>query len=702
MRTRDGFVLLLVLGLTSGTAHAALTGFQIVSADTPLSGGNEKELTVSCPAGKIVWGAGWGAISDSGSVLDGTVTHSMPALDGASWTVRASATATNWKLRVSITCSDASGVSGYEVVSGDETSQPAAYCPLGKYLVGAGWSATDASGGWVGTRNWLSLMQVEPEPFFGDNWSSWPSSGNSGDGLTTQFRIICVDREGFAAYERPLFRTIEDTRRTKEIYPQCGEGKQALSIGWFGGEPSCPSCGQYPVRQTYALPDADGRKWRLRVTDGLFATHPAWRLEAQLVCVETDTPRPACSETLADMQFASAGPTSWPGACWRPFDTPTNPFVRPIPESAKENQVHSNSANIVSQMLAGGRPGELLGYLNGHAGEPTYYSQSTDPQYVIRCRNDPFLAPDGHCLAIEGKTVRVPSWALPENGFASTATVDGHDGHMTIIDRAEGVQYDLWQVQTAPLPASPAAGGALPELVVSAGNRIALNSSGLYAVGQQTTTSFGVGRNATAGYFAGQLGKIRLEELEAGEINHALFMLAVCQNTFENGNGVVYPAAGPGGRKCTGSFAGLNANAPAMGAHFFYSRTPEEIDSLVRADGSPLPLWKRAILKALSRYGAYVGDNAGTWGFDQEASYQYSSATNGARRWYDYGQSQGWGLWVGPDGQTGTGDDRYYGRLYDLVGAGGALPGDVEDRAIINFEAYLKVLKFCVSQGTCS
>jgi hypothetical protein len=272
---------------------------------------------------------------------------------------------------------------------------------------------------------------------------------------------------------------------------------------------------------------------------------------------------------------------------------------------------------------------------------------------------------------------------------------------MTIIDRNEGVQYDFWQVQVAPLPVSPTSTGVLPELTISAGNRIYLDSTGRYAVGEQTTGSFGIGRNGTAGYFAGQLGKVRLEELQAEQINHALFMLVPCHNTFEGGTGVVYPATGPGGTKCTGELAGANEDAPAMGAHFFYDRTPNEIDAIRRANGSPLPAWKRTLLKALSRYGAFLGDTAGGWGFDQESSYQYRSVPNGARRWYDYGSTQQWQHWVGPDGVAGSGDDRYYGRLYDLVGASGSQASDIEDRALINFETHLKVLKPCVAQGTC-
>jgi hypothetical protein len=443
--------------------------------------------------------------------------------------------------------------------------------------------------------------------------------------------------------------------------------------------------------------NADGRDDLVHLVDGDYVH--TW--------LSNGDGNPACTPTLASMRFTAKGPSTWPAACWRPFDTPSNPFVRPIPSSAKVQQLHGNSSPIVTQLLASGRPGEFQGRLDGHAGEPTYYSQPSDPEYTIHCRNDSCGAPDRHCSALENRKVRIPSWALLEGGKAiipgPPPDCEGGDGHMTIIDRAGGVQYDFWQVQTAPLPAPllPGSGDPPREVIISAGNRISLNSSGLYEEGSQTPDSFGVGRNATAGYFAGQQGKVRLEELQAEEINHALFMLVRCHNNFEEGDGVVYPAAGSGGRKCTGSFASENANAPAMGAHFFYDRTPEQIDNLRRTDGTLLPAWKRTMLKALSRYGAFVGDTAGRWGFDQEAGYQYSSVPDGARRWYDYGADpkQGWQRFLGEPTDPG---DRYYGRLYDLAGGPGAQASDIEDRAIIDFQTYLKVLKPCVSQGTCS
>ena len=153
----------------------------------------------------------------------------------------------------------------------------------------------------------------------------------------------------------------------------------------------------------------------------------------------------------------------------------------------------------------------------------------------------------------------------------------------------------------------------------------------------------------------------RLEELEAGEINHALYLVIACHNTFEgparptaggvSGDaGVVHPAAALG-RRCLDvpayAWSVFNANAPAMGAHFFYDRTPEEIDGdganpLEYPDGGQLPAWKRTILKALSRYGAFVSDTGGSppdggtfvrdgLSFEHENSYQYAQQDGGVR-----------------------------------------------------------------------
>lgn len=402
-----------------------------------------------------------------------------------------------------------------------------------------------------------------------------------------------------------------------------------------------------------------------------------------------------CNPTPATMTFTAQGPQTWPAACFRPFEVPGNPFYREIPATARTNQLRSGYQDVVTHLLTTWTHGELQGRLDGMSGEPTYYSQASDPEYTIHCANDPYEIPSQPiCPAVEGMTIHIPSWAKPEGGLpdpgaAASATNPRRDAHISIVDQANGVEWDFWQVQTSPLPSSPNPDGSKPQIVASFVNRIDLTGDGLYPYGV---------RGATAAGYANRLGRIRLEELQAGEINHALFMYIPCHNLTEGPArgqpstdpadffGVVYPASAKG-RQCADSTEA--SVAPAMGAHFFYDRTPTQIDAL------NIQPWKKTLLKALSRYGAFVGDTAGFWGFEQESSYQYSSVTDGEKRWYNFGAANNWNQWYGDSSDPG---DRYFGKLFEK-NADGSLTAETQE---INFAAYLKILNPCVSQGQCT
>jgi hypothetical protein len=107
-------------------------------------------------------------------------------------------------------------------------------------------------------------------------------------------------------------------------------------------------------------------------------------------------------------------------------------------------------------------------------------------------------------------------------------------------------------------------------------------------------------------------GKLRAEELAAGQIDHALFMSVRCDS-----GRAVYPAT-KGGLPC--SAIGLpDADAPNMGTRFQLDLTDAEIGAL------PVPAWKQAILRAMAHYGMYVGDTGGTWAIKQEGGTTYTS-----------------------------------------------------------------------------
>jgi hypothetical protein len=232
--------------------------------------------------------------------------------------------------------------------------------------------------------------------------------------------------------------------------------------------------------------------------------------------------------------------------------------------------------------------GKGQGIIGGVADTPDdwdhalYFSRLTDPLYTVHCAEE-----WGTC-EVEGMQVRIPSDARP---------AAGGDGSLGVIDQLTGWEYDFWQVRS-----KPRGGG---RLVVSWGGRTRIG----------TSDSDGLGSNATAAHFGTAAGVMRPAELEAGKIDHALFLMVKCTN-----GEFVWPARGPGvGRTCT-SMGLSNRDAPAMGQHFYLNMTRGQISRL------NVPSWKKTILKAMAKYGMFVGDTGGnTWRLKIESGTSYTS-----------------------------------------------------------------------------
>lgn len=290
---------------------------------------------------------------------------------------------------------------------------------------------------------------------------------------------------------------------------------------------------------------------------------------------------PAC--TVQDGLGSFDSPLAVPGACWRPY-ADSSPFNRVIPKRARRAL---RSKAIVKQLRKGGSVSSLVvGNPARDAGNATYYSEASDPLFVLHCTEASY----GRC-PIKGMSIRVPDQALPAGGAASL----GHetDAHMTVVDQASGWEYDMWSVR-----AKPPGGGRLD---FGWGGRTRIDGDGL-------------GSGATSAHFGNLAGIIRGPELAAGYIPHALAMFVPCIH------GAVYPAF-PGGISCPTAGLGSRA-APAEGARFQLRVSPRTIRRM------HLPAWKRAVALALIRYGAYVSDTsaaADQWGFEVESGFTYTS-----------------------------------------------------------------------------
>lgn len=266
---------------------------------------------------------------------------------------------------------------------------------------------------------------------------------------------------------------------------------------------------------------------------------------------------------------------AWPGACWRPYGA-RSPFNQRLPADPR---VASDSAEMVRRLTEQGGPSVLR---LGTAGTPSdydhpvYFAGRRDPVYRLRCTRKGW----GRC-EVEGRAVRIP---------ARAQAAGGSDHHLAVVDPAGAWEYDLWEVQS-----KPPRGGVLK---AKWGGRTRAGRIGT-----------GLRSDATAAQFGLLAGIVRAPELATTQIDHALFVRASC-----DGGRYVFPAAGLG-KPCSD-----RAGAPPEGARFQLAMSDSEIDSL------RVPDWKRGILRAMARYGFFVGDTGGSpWDVVLESGATYTS-----------------------------------------------------------------------------
>ncbi|MEA2448516.1 MAG: hypothetical protein QOG63_448 [Thermoleophilaceae bacterium] len=322
---------------------------------------------------------------------------------------------------------------------------------------------------------------------------------------------------------------------------------------------------------------------------------------------------------------------AWPPACWRPY-SPESPFNRPVPAGAP---TAAGSRAAVARLASFGPPGRLVAGVHETAqdwSKPTYYASPGDPLFRVHCTR-----PWGHC-GVEGAQLRIPERARP---------AAGGDGHMTVIDPDGRTEYDFWKVA-----AKPSGGGTLE---VGWGGRTSLAGDGR-------------GSAAVAAGFGNLAGLIRAPELEAGRIDHALFMTVHCTS-----GQAVYPAANG---NLDGACASGRAEAPPLGARFVLDMSDAEIDAL------GVPPWKRAILTAMAHYGMFVGDTTGaSWGIQVESDATYTS------------------LGRKPLFETFARDNGFYEDRWPAAGNRTVWVGDLAPD--VDWQGKLRVVGECVSRGSC-
>jgi hypothetical protein len=338
------------------------------------------------------------------------------------------------------------------------------------------------------------------------------------------------------------------------------------------------------------------------------------------------TPEPTPTGRCPTSGFAAG---AWPPLCWRPFAA-LSPFNRQVPASPA---LLAGSADKAGYLAAQGSP-LPMGVNNADIAEdwlhPYFFAKSTDPLYSLHCTES-----WGRCT-VEGMQIRVP---------AGARAAAGGDGHMTVI-QPDGWEYSMWQV--GPIPAN---GGTI-NMSWSHG-RTRIDGDGLYGGG-------------TAAWFSNLAGIIRAQEMEAGQINHALFAIARCTD-----GAAVYPAkAGTTARTCSSLGVGSGGRSVPLGARLRLDMTDAQIDALAA------PAWKKTILKALAHYGAIVGDT-GAYGQKFSFGLQFESGTTYTAMGYPDKMAQ----WAAKNGFTSRPSYMSLGNVVDWN--------------------RMRVLHPCVSQGSC-
>jgi hypothetical protein len=291
---------------------------------------------------------------------------------------------------------------------------------------------------------------------------------------------------------------------------------------------------------------------------------------------------------------ASASAAFDPSDGVTPFYSSSSPFNTPVPANPT---VAPNSSQIVQRLASLGPPAANNA---GAAGtpmdwsHPVYFAKASDPVYTIHQIG--WANPD-----VEGRQIHIPVGAKPAGG---------DDASFSVVD-TDGWEYDFWQAQ------APSGDGGT--FTANFAKRAPWDGNGLGTSG--TPYQGGI----TAAGFSNQAGVIRLSEMKAGVINHALFM------SVRGWNGRVWPSAKLSGT--TGEVA--DPNAPAMGQHFWLDMTQPQIDAL------SVPEWQKIILRAMAKYGMYVGDNGGSpWALQFESGDNYTSFGQ-PDPWIAYAQAQG-------------------------------------------------------------
>jgi len=222
-----------------GVLSEPLLGNQYVTVESEYGHASSRQLTASCPAEKVVYGAGYTALLDTGQLAAGTLKHFAPSADGTSWTANVRMPIGYkgvWKLQLTATC--APRLSGYQIKVSEVPHAPnqsltvKAECAAPQReptvrATGGGFGLFDSNG--VPLEATLNAM-----PATGLSWSA-KAHNSSGVTGTLKSYVICVAASAVEEYSVTATNKVWPSGGTEDpvtVSGYCPSGSWALSGGF--------------------------------------------------------------------------------------------------------------------------------------------------------------------------------------------------------------------------------------------------------------------------------------------------------------------------------------------------------------------------------------------------------------------------------------------------------------------------------------
>jgi hypothetical protein len=336
------------------------------------------------------------------------------------------------------------------------------------------------------------------------------------------------------------------------------------------------------------------------------------------------------------------------------------------------NHLMDNGDATIAETMAVVGSYTLIASPGGEAGynHPLYYAVATDPVYML-------TGLTGGIAIWNGVNFHAPSQAVYSGScYGVSAGCGGFDSVIHIWDQPNGtlLGFHLGNSSDYPrLPACPAGGHAGTDA-----DPCPFTPSGNYVSYQNRSSGSGYagGDASSSNSMPPEAGTIRMKELMAGKINHAVYLDTLCTDTANGGSAnPVFPADQKFGGtaqtcaqrnanvcqpkksqnscastvSCTWNGSQCNfdwTNRPPNGSLVFLDYEQSDLDCLNPAKTScggiaKLPLWQYPVIEALTMYGGYIGDtgNPGIYIGDIEggdAAMYYGQYAAVAQPFYDW------------------------------------------------------------------